>query len=245
VATDLPRPAFYALSSGGWRDYVTLLHPPYTAWHLSYVVLGAALAPSFAVSTLAPTLVAFFLALGIGAHALDELHGRPLRTGIPSPVLAFLAISSIAGAAAIGIVGSVTRDPWIGAFVAAGVFIVCAYNLELAGGRFHSDLWFGLAWGGFPLLTAYFATAGEITAEAVAATGYAVALSLAQRRLSTQVRDVRRRVATVNGEIERRDGSVEPVTPATLVDGPERALRAMAVASCAVAVALVMMRLDG
>ena len=100
MATEAPRPAFYALSSGGWRDYVTLLHPPYTAWHLSYVVIGAALAPAFEVSTLAPLLVAFFLALGVGAHALDELNGRPLRTGIPSPVLAVLAAGSIAIAAA-------------------------------------------------------------------------------------------------------------------------------------------------
>ncbi len=38
-------PAFYALAPGGWRDYWTLLHPPYTVWHLSYVVIGASLAP--------------------------------------------------------------------------------------------------------------------------------------------------------------------------------------------------------
>jgi hypothetical protein len=38
------RPAFYALARGGWRDYVTLLHPPYTLWHLSYVAIGAAIA---------------------------------------------------------------------------------------------------------------------------------------------------------------------------------------------------------
>ena len=36
------RPAFYSLAKGTWRDYVTLLHFPYTLWHLSYVVLGAA-----------------------------------------------------------------------------------------------------------------------------------------------------------------------------------------------------------
>ncbi len=27
-------PAFYAAGTGGWRDWWTLLHPPYTAWHL-------------------------------------------------------------------------------------------------------------------------------------------------------------------------------------------------------------------
>ncbi len=78
------RPAFYALAAGGWRDYVTLLHPPYTAWHLSYVVMGAALAPQFEWDRLLAALAAFFLGMGVGAHALDELNGRPLRTRIPT-----------------------------------------------------------------------------------------------------------------------------------------------------------------
>ena len=81
------RPAFYALRTGGWRDYVTLLHVPYTVWHLSYVAIGAALAPHMNWSLLGWTVLAFALALGVGAHALDELHGRPLGTRIPSAVL--------------------------------------------------------------------------------------------------------------------------------------------------------------
>jgi hypothetical protein len=244
VATDQPRPAFYALATGGWRDYVTLLHPPYTAWHLSYVAIGAGLAPTLALSTLGATLAAFLLAVGIGAHTLDELHGRPLQTSIPDWGLISFAVVSIAGAAAIGIVGAVTRDPWIGVFVLAGVLIVCAYNLEVLGGRFHTDWWFALAWGGFPLLTGYFAAAGTIAPEAIAATGFAVALSLAQRRLSSQVRDLRRRTVSVSGRIERPDGRVEPITRGTITDVNEAALRAMAFASCALAAALVIMRLS-
>ena len=77
------RPAFYALPRGGWRDYVTLLHLPYTAWHLSYVVVGGCLAAEVSWGRLGLTVLAFFLAMGIGAHALDELAGRPLRTAIP------------------------------------------------------------------------------------------------------------------------------------------------------------------
>ena len=61
----LDRPAFYALRRGGWRDLVTLLHPPYTAWHLSYVALGAAAAPVVHVDRLLAALAAFFLAVGI------------------------------------------------------------------------------------------------------------------------------------------------------------------------------------
>src|SRR5436305_598864 len=77
---ELDRPAFYALRSGGWRDLVTLLHPPYTAWHLSYVAIGAAAAPHIYANRLIAALAAFFLAVGISAHALDELHGHPLAT---------------------------------------------------------------------------------------------------------------------------------------------------------------------
>ena len=196
-----PRPSFYALAPSGWRDYVTVLHVPYTLWHLSYVVIGAALAPRWRPDRLGLTLVAFFLALGIGAHALDELNGRPLRTRIPDGVLVALAVASIGGAAAIGIVTAVRWTPWLLAFVGAGVFLVVAYNLELLGGRLHSDPVFAVAWGGFPLLTAYFACAERIRAVAVLAAAFAIAASAAQRALSTPARALRRGGAD---SVERR-----------------------------------------
>jgi hypothetical protein len=242
VALETSRPAFYALRSGGWRDYVTLLHPPYTAWHLSYVAIGAALTASFSWSRLLPTMAAFFLAVGIGAHALDELNGRPLRTEIPRGVLIFLAAISIAGAVSIGIVGAITVDPWIAAFVVAGAFIVIVYNLESFSGRFHDDAWFALAWGSFPLLTAYFATAESIGAVAIAGAVFAFALSLAQRVLSTQVRDMRRRVRRVEGTIDRTDGTTEALSPELIMGPAERALRILSVAVVALACASVMMR---
>ena len=242
MRAEASRPAFYALAPGGWRDYVTLLHPPYTAWHLSYVAIGAALAPAFAWDRFLPALAAFFLAVGIGAHALDELSGRPLGTRIPAGVLVALAGVSIGGAVAIGIVGAVTVDPWIAAFVVAGGFIVVAYNLELLGGRFHGDAWFALAWGAFPLLTAYFAAAGGLDLVAAAGAVFAYLTSRAQRTLSTPVRDVRRRVARVDGRIERNDGTSEPITAELLVQTNETALRVLAGAVVALAAALVLMR---
>jgi len=244
VATEAPRPAFYALASGGWRDYVTLLHPPYTAWHLSYVAIGAALAPRFDAGRLLLTVAAFFLAVGIGAHALDELRGRPLRTAIPGRVLAGLAGVSIAGAVAIGAWAAWAWTAWLAPLVLAGGFLVVAYNLELFGGRCHGDAWFGLFWGAFPLLTAYLAVAERLDWAPCVAAAFAYALSLAQRRLSTQVRDVRRRVVAVEGTIVRRDGTEEPVDVETLIGAEERALRLLAAAVVALAVALVMMRLE-
>ncbi len=226
------RPAFYALRPGGWRDYVTLLHPPYTLWHLSYVALGAALAPRMDWPLLGWTTLAFFLAMGVGAHALDELQGRPLQTLIPAPVLVALAVVSIGAACAIGCVIAVERTLWLLVFVAAGGFIVVAYNLELFGGRFHGDFWFPTAWGAFPVLTAYFAAAHTIRGAAVAAAAYAFAMSWVQRTLSTPVRAVRRKPASEVTDAARA------IAPAA-----ERALEVLAAAAVLVAGATLLARL--
>ena len=237
------RPAFYALEPGGWRDYVTLLHVPYTLWHLSYVAVGACIVAVTSWSRFGWTLAAFALALGVAAHALDELRGRPLGTGIPRGVLVALAVASLAGACAIGVAVAVDFSLWLLAFVAAGAFLVVAYNLELVGGRFHSDLWFGLAWGAFPVLTAAFAQAGRVEPEAVLAALFALFLSLAQRRLSAQVRHVRRRARVVRGAVELDDGTHEPLDAAALIAAPEWALRALTIATVALAAALVVARI--
>jgi len=187
------RPAFYALRPGGWRDYLTLLHPPYTLWHLSYVALGAGLAPRMKWGLLGWTELAFFLAMGIGAHALDELNGRPLQTRIPDGMLVGLAGASIVAACAIGLVVASRSTWWLLLFIISGAFIVVAYNLELFGGVFHGDLWFAGAWGAFPVLTAYFASAETLRTEAALGAAFALLASLAQRILSTPVRAARRR----------------------------------------------------
>ena len=121
-------------------------------------------------------------------------------------------------------------SPWIGAFIAAGAFLVVAYNLELFGGTFHSDLWFALAWGGFPVLTAYFAQTAELSVAAVVAAAACVFVSAAQRVLSTPVRRLRRHVVRVDGELELDDGGREPVDADSLRAAPEGALRLLSIA---------------
>jgi heme O synthase-like polyprenyltransferase len=237
------RPSFYALERGGWRDYVTLLHPPYTAWHLSYVVIGGCLAPAIAWERLGAAVVAFALAVGVGAHALDELRGRPLQTKIPSSVLVTLAAASIGAACAIGVIGALSFRLWLIVLVPVGLFLVLAYNLELLGGRLHSDLWFGLAWGGFPVVCGYAAVAGEIGVAAVIAAAFAVLLSLAQRALSNRVRFVRRRVGEVNGELTLHDGSKETLDARWLMAAEEQGLRLLTASTVTLAATLVAFRL--
>lgn len=237
------RPAFYSLPQGGWRDYVTVLHLPYTAWHLSYVVVGGCLAAEVSWGRLGLTVCAFFLAMGVGAHALDEFAGRPLQTTIPSLVLIVAAVTSVLAACAIGLAVAVTFSLWLVPLIAAGAFLVPAYNLELFSGRFHSDAWFALAWGAFPVVTGYVACAGTITATVLIAAVWATFLSLAQRRLSTPVRQARRTIVAVTGELELADGTRKAVTRELLVAAPEAALRLLSAATILIAAALVAFRL--
>jgi hypothetical protein len=223
-------PAFYALPSGGWRDYVTLLHPPYTLWHLSYVVIGACTVTVVNLGYLGWTLLAFFAAVGLAAHALDELNGRPLRTAIPSPVLVGIAVVGLVGAIAIGIWGVILVTGWLLLFIAMGAFIALAYNLEWFGGTFHSDLWFAIGWGAFPALTAAFAQLGKLTWAGLFAGAACAMLSAAQRILSTPVRRLRRNAIAIEGRAVFDDGSEEVLDNAWLRSTPERALRAMSVA---------------
>jgi hypothetical protein len=237
------RPSWYALERGGWRDYVTLLHLPYTAWHLSYVVIGGCLAPEVDWGRLGAVVAAFALALGIGAHALDELRGRPLRTTIPDRTLIALAVASIAAACAIGLAGAAAWGWWLALLVPVGAFLVVAYNLELGGGRFHTDLWFGLAWGGFPVVCGYAVVAGELRLVVLLAAAFAVLLSLAQRALSSHVRFVRRNVQAINGELELSDGSRAMLDEARLIAATEHGLRLLAAATVVLAAALVALRI--
>ena len=237
------RPAFYALEPGGWRDFITILHPPYTLWHLSYVAVGAGLASVISWGWLGATVAAFFLAMGIGAHALDEMHDHPLETKLSDRALTGLAVVSIAGAVAIGIAAAIELDLWLLPFVAFGGFLVVAYNLELFHGLFHGDPWFSLGWGAFPLLTGYFAMSGKITWEALAAAAFAGLTSHMQRILSTQVRTMRRKVSSVSGEVAYLDGSTERIDAATLARAPERGLQVFSAAMICLAAALLLLHI--
>jgi hypothetical protein len=242
VTSALQRPAFYAVGAGrgGLRDWVTLLHPPYTAWHLSYVAIGAALAPEFTAWRLEGSLVAFFLAVGVGAHALDELCGRPLRTGIPTAALCIAAAAGVVVPSVVGLVWSGWR---LAPFVVIGCVLVATYNLEMFGGALHNPVVFALAWGAFPVVTGFYVQDFSLAWPVLPAAGAAFLLSWAQRELSSPARLLRRRAVGVSGRVTFADGTVQPLDRALLLSPLERALWTAAGGVVCVAVAMVAVRL--
>ena len=248
AADPLPRPAFYALRPGGWRDLVSVLHPPYTLWHVSNVAIGAAAAAQIHAGRLAAAIVAFFLAVGVGAHALDELNGRPLGTQLSDRSLIALAAGGLGGALAIGVAGIVFVSPTLIPLVLFGGFIAPAYNLELFGGRFHTDFWLAASWGGFSALTGWWVNSLGLHSvrEAIAASAAVLAcyfLTRVQRRLSTPVRELRRRTASLEGRQMMTDGSVRELRREDITQPLDGALLGLSIAVPLLAVAAVALRI--
>jgi hypothetical protein len=238
------RPAYYARGGAAWGDVLTLLHPPYTAWHLSYVVLGALAAPRISDVRLVATLVAFFLAVGVAAHAFDELHDRPLSTRLTRRALAIGGGACLAGAVAIGVAGVVAVSVTLAPLVVGGAAICVAYKLELAGGRFHSDAWFALSWGAFPAWTSYWVNALSVSAAGIAVAVACAALSVTQRRLSTLARRLRRKTVALTGRQDLSDGTRITLSRALALEPLEGALRAASYGITGLALGLLVARLS-
>ena len=241
------RPAFYALRPGGWRDIVTVLHPPYTAWNLANVCFGAAAAAQIHTDRFVATLAAFFLAVGISAHTLDELNGRPLKTELSDRTLIALAAVSLAGAMGIGIAGCIIVSATLIPFVLAGGFFVVAYSLELFGGRFHTSFWLAFAWAAFPALTSWWVNTLSFASVKVDVAGVLVAagcfgLVSVQRTLSTPVRRLRRKTVSVSGEQRLDDGTVIPLTAAEISGPLDASLRGLCWAVVVLSIGMVVIR---
>lgn len=196
------------------------------------MALGAAAAPTLYADRLVAALGAFFLAVGVAAHALDELVDRPLQTGLGRAALIILAVLGLAGAVAIGAVGAATVSLLLIPLVAVGAFLVLAYNLELAGGRFHNDAWFALAWGAFPAFTGYFVNSLQIRPAGLLVTAACCLLSVAQRRLSKPARELRRRTAAVEGTQRLTSGEIRRLDTAQLAEPLEGRSRPCGWRSC-------------
>lgn len=234
-------PAWYVLRSRHpVARWINTLHLPYTLLHLSFVVLGFALAPSYRLGYSLAVLLAFALAMGGGGHFLDLLAGDPLNLALPRRQLQVAAGLTIAAAFALGLlVVAALGIWWYLALVCFGVWIVVAYNLEWFGGIFHTDHWFAFAWGAFPYAAGYLVNHEALTYQLALGMIFCYAMSRLQRVLSTRARLVRRRVMEMSGHYRTSDGQVQQITPAWLIDPQEKALIWLCVGLPLLAVLLV------
>lgn len=192
--------AWYVVqSSHPAARWLNVLHWPYSAWHLSYAIIGACLAREVSWHLLGWTVLAFFLGMGLAAHCFDLLRGDPLRLALPRRLLMVVGAAALAGAAGIGLwqwaAGHVPFWLWVA--LPVGVLLAAGYGLEWPG--LHGDWQFAAWWAGFPLLVGYFAQGVAFHPALLAALAFSLATATAQRVLSTRARYLRRKVVAVFG----------------------------------------------
>ena len=191
-----------SFGSDRFRVAVGLLFLPYTGMVLAFTVIGSMLAPAIHWDRVGAIVVIYFLALGIGAHALDAVGtrgARPWGQVFKPTQLWAIAIASLLAAYSIGIWYMVRDTPLLWLIAIPEGFFLLAYNLEWFGGRFHRDSWFALSWGALPVLAGYVIQTNTISAAALLVAVAMALLSLVEIRASRPYKELKRAMASGAG----------------------------------------------
>ena len=242
--------AWYARSGSKARELYTIMHLPYTSMVLSYVLIGAALSPSFYPNRVILTLFAYFLGLGLSAHALNELHSRHWGEALGKRELEILFAAPLVGAVLIGAYGilalyyvtsSLLAPLVLLAFISLETFFLFGYNTDLSRGRFHTNLSFAFSWAALPAVISYYVNALAITIGIVLIALAVAATAGIEINLSRWCKDFRRKGPLT--EIQFADSTKLNMTTAELIAKPEKSLKLIVLAVDLIAIGLVVHRL--
>jgi hypothetical protein len=178
-----------------FRAAVGLLFLPYTAMVLAFTLIGSMLAETIHWDRVAAILAIYFLALGLAAHALDAVGSggtKPWGVVFSRRQLWLVAAGSLVLAYAIGIRYMLRDAPMLWWIAIAEGFFLLAYNLEWLSGRFHTDGWFALSWGGLPVLAGYVLQTNRLSWAAMLIATAAAFLALVEIKASRPYKMLKR-----------------------------------------------------
>ena len=197
-----------------FRAAVGLLFLPYTGMVLAFTLIGSMLAETIHWDRVAAILAIYFLALGVGAHALDALGSRgakPWGAAFSKRQLWLLAAGSVGLAYAIGLYYIVRHAPWLSLIAIVEGFFLLAYNLEWFGGRFHTDAWFAVSWGGLPVLAGYVLQTNSLSLPVLLVATSMALLSLVEIKASRPYKALKRSAASDRPESGERIEQFEAI----------------------------------
>ncbi len=189
------------------KTFIGLLFLPYTGMVLAYTVIGSMMAEHIHWDRVGAIVVIYFLALGIGGHALDALGSKGLKpwgSVLSEKGLLAFATTSIAVAYLIGIYYMVLFTPLLWLIAIPEGFFLLAYNLEWFHGRFHTDAWFGVSWGSLPVLAGYIIQTNQVSLAALMVAASMGVLSLVEIKASRPYKKLKRELAAT-GQTSEQD----------------------------------------
>ena len=178
-----------------FRIFAGLLFLPYTGMCVSFAVIGSMLAPTILWDRVGGIALIYFLALGVAAHAIDSVGSKkikPWASYFSRKQLWTLSLCTLIPAYAIGIYYIVLYVPLLSIVAIAEGFFVFAYNLELFGGRFHTDEWFAFSWGVLPVMAGFIIQTNSVSLLALAFAVIMGFVSYAEIKTSRPYKELKR-----------------------------------------------------
>lgn len=231
---------FYQLEGSKLKEFITILHIPYTLMCLSLLTIGFSLDGIQNWTIYGLTLIAYFFGLGISAHSFDQLEGMGSRyvKHLTDSDLIPIGVASFAIALGIGIATMIKYDAWGLLFlIPLQSFFALTYPIsKLYGGKFHSDFWFAVSFGFLPVVIGNYINTLNFSLYSFWWGMLALIISFIEILLSRHVRNMRKEMS---GRFANDKVVLDNIIYPQYIEKPERALKLLCVMTYLLAIIMV------
>ena len=179
-----------------FRAFIGMLFLPYTGMCISFTIIGSMLSESILWDRVLSIFIIYFLALGVSAHAADNLGSKKIKPWgnfFTTFELKLMVIGGLSVSYAIGIYYIIIFVPLLLIIAIIEGFFLFAYNFELFNGFFHNNFWFAVSWGSLPLLAGFVIQTNSISILSLFSSTIAFLIAYSEIRISRIYKELKRK----------------------------------------------------
>ena len=203
-----------------FRAFIGMLFLPYTGMCISFTIIGSMLSESIAWDRVLSIFIIYFLALGVSAHAADNLGSKKIKpwgTFFSTFELRLMVIGGLSVSYILGIYYIITFAPLLLIIAIIEGFFLFAYNFELFNGLFHNNFWFAVSWGSLPLLAGFVIQTNSISVLSLISSIMAFLVAYIEIRLSRKYKELKRKPQdVVDCNAEKLERSLKVISLLTI-----------------------------
>jgi hypothetical protein len=204
-----------------FRAFIGMLFLPYTGMCISFTIIGSMLSESIAWDRVLSIFIIYFLALGVSAHAADNLGSKKIKPWgnfFSIFELRLMVIGGLSVSYILGIYYIITFVPLLLIIAIIEGFFLFAYNFELFNGLFHNNFWFAVSWGGLPLLAGFVIQTNSISVLSLISSIMAFLVAYTEIRISRKYKELKRKPQDiVDYKVEKLERSLKVISLITIL----------------------------
>jgi hypothetical protein len=203
-----------------FRAFIGMLFLPYTGMCISFTIIGSMLSESIAWDRVLSIFIIYFLALGVSAHAADNLGSKKIKPWgnyFSTFELRLMVIGGLSVSYMLGIYYIITFAPLLLFIAIIEGFFLFAYNFELFNGLFHNNFWFAVSWGALPLLAGFVIQTNSISVLSLISSIMAFLVAYTEIRISRKYKELKRNPQdVVDCNAEKSERSLKVISLLTI-----------------------------